>query len=135
METWVEHAYPGCTYCQYIVDISGLRYLHKGLTLSQRRNGLRTIIRGIILLIHLNLITKLLALRRVVPVELKLLRGTRNLVLHTGPRLSLLRVGHRCEEIACCLTSRAFPAHPLKVCLGFAGGAEVDLATFVQHNC
>lgn len=109
-------------------------YTPEVLLFSQLLDGIRPGADGELLLIELNLLLQSLVFRRVEPISLKLLRSTRNPVLHTRSDLTLLGVGDRGQEVACGLSLRAKPAHSLKVVLGVGCGTKVDLATFVQDN-
>jgi hypothetical protein len=109
-------------------------YMPEVLLLSQLLDGTRPGINGKLLLIQLNLLLQSPVLGRVEPICLKLLRSTRDPVLHTRSDLTLLWVGDRGQEVTRRLTLRAKPAHSLKVVLGLACGTKVDLSALVQDD-
>src|SRR5687767_3884904 len=51
------------------------------------------------------------------PVSLKLFRSPGHLAFHSLPRLSFLRICHRCKEVPCSLPRRAIPSMSQKIIL------------------
>ncbi|KAI6775883.1 hypothetical protein HG530_002641 [Fusarium avenaceum] len=104
-----------------------------GLLGSTESFGIRAV-NGMSDLVFLNLNLQSLILGAVLPGSSKLVRGTRNLALETFLHDSLVRGGHRSEEIRSSLASRAFKTQVDKVLLSSIGAAKEDLSTLIDDS-
>ncbi|GJD02344.1 hypothetical protein ColKHC_11169 [Colletotrichum higginsianum] len=112
-------------------DVLGLPVV---LDLAELGEGVAVVVDGVLLGVAVDVLAQGLELGRLAPVGLEVVRGARHLVLHAGAGAALDGVRDGGQEVARRLALGAFPAHALKVGLGGAGRAEVDLAALVQDD-
>ncbi|KAH8711604.1 hypothetical protein HC256_008418 [Beauveria bassiana] len=112
-------------------DVAGL---HGVFALAQLRHAVLLVAAAKLAIVRVNLGEQRAAVRRLQPGLFKVLGRARHLVFEALPRLPLARVGDGGEKVARRLPRRAVPAHVLKVALGLARGAKVDLPALVQHR-
>lgn len=89
-------------------------------------------IEGMLFHIVVDLVDKSRLLLALLPGPGKLVRSSR--WIGAGADYSLGWVGHRSEEVGCCLLLGANEAEVLKVGLGLVRPSEVDLTALVQDN-
>lgn len=87
-----------------------------------------------LLLISLNILQQLFAVRTVLPSSRELIWRPRDLVLVAWFDNTLLRGSHGSQEVGRGLTIRALEAHVLEVSPSLVRATEEDLAAFIEDN-
>lgn len=75
-----------------------------------------------------------LILTAVLPCLDELIRGARDPIFVTRPRLALTGRGQGGEEVSSCLALRTVEAHSLEETLSFPSRTKVDLSAFVKNS-
>ena len=117
-------------------DIWTLRSNMLGLPLSFHRIEvlLSNSPQRILLTILGNFLSKFGIVGALLPVLLKIIRGTWDFILHSFSGFPLLWVCNRCQKVTDCLAWRTLPAHLDKILFGCAAWTEENLATLVENN-